>query len=162
MNRWTEPRNTLVQLAMNALNAVTLPTMSDYDKKRLYNERYFAYMVVTYLGKEIVIHGTPFQKEHILRLMKTVTYEWDEDNRVFTSDEILRSERCLHLTSEVLWSDEIADIVDETFEIVEEMNMTPLLERMAHELIFDVAPAIIQYGGEEQLTHLCSFMNHQN
>ena len=159
MNQWTETREDLVQLAMSVLNTVILPTMSVDDQNRLYNERYFAYMVITYLGKEIAIHGTPFQKEHIRHLMKKVSYEWDENNRVFSSDEIMRSGRCLHLTSEVVWSDEIADIVDETFEIRAEINMTPLLERMTYELIFDIAPAIIQYGNHEQLNHIEAFID---
>jgi hypothetical protein len=160
MDQWTETREGLVQLAMGALNTVTLPTMSVDDRNRLFNERYFAYMVISYLGKEIAIHGTPFQKEYILRLMKTVTYEWDENNRVFSSDDIIRSGRCLHLTSDgFVWSDEIADIVDETFEIRAEINMTPLLERMTYELIFDIAPAIIRYGDEAQLNHLEAFID---
>ena len=159
MNQWTETREGLVQLAVGALNTVILSTMSVDDRNRLYNERYFAYMVIAYLGKEIAIHGTPFQKEYILQLMKRVTYKWDENNRVFSTDEIIRSGRCLHLTSEVSWSDEIADIVDETFEIRAEINMTPLLEKMTHELIFDVAPAIIRYGDETQLNHLSEFID---
>lgn len=160
MNLWTETRETLVQMAMDSLNTSVVPTMSETEKNCLYNERYFAYMVVTYLGKEIAIHGTPFQKEHILRLMKSVTYEWDENNRVFYStDDIFPSGRVLHLTGGCMWSDEIADIVDETFEIRAEINMTPLLNRMTYELIFDVAPAIIQYGDEAQLTRLSEFID---
>ena len=160
MNQWTETRETLVQLAMDSLNISVVPTMSDAEKNCLYNERYFAYMVVTYLGKEIAIHGTPFQREHILRLMKSVNYEWDENNRVFYStDEIFPIGRVLHLTGGIMWSDEIADIVDETFEIRAEINMTPLLNRMTYELIFDIAPAIIQYGDEAQLTRLNVFID---
>lgn len=162
MNRWTVSREGLVQLAMVALNTFEVPTMSDDDKNRLYNERYFAYMVITYLGKEIAIHGTPLQKEQILRLMRTVTYEWDENNQVFSSDEITQCEQYLHLTSYgFVWSDEIDDIVDETFEIWTwtDINMTPLLERMIHEFIFDIAPAIMQYGDETQLTHLSEFID---
>lgn len=160
MNSWTDTRETLVQLATDSLNTSVVPTMSEAEKNCLYNERYFAYMVVTYLGKEIAIHGTPFQKEHILRLMTSVNYEWDENNRVFYStDDIFPSGRVLHLTDGLMWSDEIADIVDETFEIREEINMTPLLDRMTYELIFDIAPAIIQYGDEAQLTHLSAFID---
>jgi hypothetical protein len=159
-NQWTEIREGLVQLAMTALSKVVLPTTSDDEKNRIYNERYFAYMVITYLGKEIAIHGNASQKQYILHLMKKVTYEWDENNQVFTSNETTRSGRCLHLTTRgFVWSDEIADIVDETFEIRAEINMTPLLERMTYELIFDIAPAIIQYGDEAQLNHLSTFID---
>jgi len=161
MNQWTERREGLVQLAMVSLNTdILILPLSDDDKNRLYNERYFAYMVLTYLGKEIAIHGTPLQKEQILHLMRTVTYEWDEMNQVFSSDEIIRWGRCLHLTSnEFVWSDEISDIVNETFNIRSQFNMTPLMERMTHELIVDVAPAILQYGDESQRTRLSTFID---
>ena len=161
MNQWTERREGLVQLAMFSLNTdILILHLSDDDKNRLYNERYFAYMVLTYLGKEIAIHGTPLQKEQILRLLRTVTYEWDEMNQVFSSDEIIRWGRCLHLTSDgFVWSDEISDIVNETFNIRSQFNMTPLLDRMSHELIVDVAPAILQYGDESQRTRLTAFID---
>jgi hypothetical protein len=160
---WTVSRESLVQLAINALTMHIQPSMSENDKIRLHNERYFAYMVITYLGKEIAIHGPPSQKEYIHRLMKTVTYEWDENNLVFSSNEITRFNRCLHLTTyEFVWSDELADIVDETFEIRAEINMTPLLDEMTRELIFDIAPSIVRYGNEEQLMHLNAFMEIEN
>ena len=117
---WSESRQSLVQSAMQALNTIPM------EQNECYFECYFAYRVITYLGKEIAIHGTPFQKEHILHLMKLVSYEWDENNQVFTSDNI---SGYLHLTTSDVWSDEIADIVDETFQIRAEINMTPLLER---------------------------------
>jgi hypothetical protein len=145
---WTESRQSLVQSAMQALNTIPIDS-------RVYNECYFAYRVIAYLGKEIAIHGTPSQKEHILHLMKLVSYEWDENNQVFSSDR----SGYLHLTTSAVWSDEIADIVDETFQIRAEINMTPLLDRMTYELIFDVAPAIILYGNEEQLDRLSTFID---
>ena len=147
---WSESRQSLVQSAMQALNTIPM------DPSRVYSECYFAYRVITYLGKEIAIHGTPSQKEHILHLMKLVSYEWDENNQVFSSDN--RS-GYLHLTTSALWSDEIADIVDETFQIRAEINMSPLLDRMTYELIFDMAPAIILYGNEEQLNRLSTFID---
>jgi len=146
---WTESRQSLVQSAMQALNTIPI------DSSRVYSECYFAYRVITYLGKEIAIHGTPPQKEHILHLMKLVSYEWDENNQVFSSDR----SGYLHLTTSAVWSDEIADIVDETFQIRAEINMTPLLDRMTYELIFDVAPTIILYGNEEQLDRLSTFID---
>jgi hypothetical protein len=147
---WTESRKSLVQSAMQALNTIPI------NSSQVYSECYFAYRVITYLGKEIAIHGTPSQKEHILHLMKLVSYEWDENNQVFSSDN--RS-GYLHLTTSAVWSDEIADIVDETFQIRAEINMTPLLDRMTYELIFDVAPAIILYGNEELLDRLSTFID---
>ena len=147
---WTESRQSLVQYAMQALNTIPM------DPSQVYHECYVAYRVITYLGREIAIHGTLPQKEQILHLMKLVSYEWDENNQVFTSDN--RS-GYLHLTTSAVWSDEVADIVDETFQIRREINMTPLLDRMTHELIFDVAPAIILYGNEEQLVHLSTFID---
>ena len=151
---WTETRESLVQSAMQALNTIPM------EQNECYFECYFAYRVITYLGKEIAIHGTPFQKEHILHLMKLVNYEWDENNQVFTSNDIIG--KYLHLTTSDVWSDEIADIVDETFDIREKINMTPLLERMTHELVFDVAPAIILYGNEEQLARLNTFIDEHS
>jgi len=147
---WSESRQSLVQSAMQALNTIPM------EQNECYFECYFAYRVITYLGKEIAIHGIPFQKEHIIHLMKSVGYEWDENNQVFSSDNI---SGYLHLTTSAVWSDEIADIVDETFQIRAEINMTPLLDRMTYELIFDVAPAIILYGNEEQLDRLSIFID---
>jgi len=137
---------------MQALNTIPMAQ----HQNECYFECYFAYRVITYLGKEIAIHGIPFQKEHIIHLMKSVGYEWDENNQVFSSDNI---SGYLHLTTSAVWSDEIADIVDETFQIRAEINMTPLLDRMTYELIFDVAPAIILYGNEEQLVRLSTFID---
>ena len=148
---WTESRQSLVQSAMQALNTIPM----EQHQNECYFECYFAYRVITYLGKEIAIHGTPSQKEHILHLMKLVSYEWDENNQVFSSDR----SGYLHLTTSAVWSDEIADIVDETFQTRAEINMTPLLDRMTYELIFDVAPAIILYGNEEQLDRLSIFID---
>jgi hypothetical protein len=156
MDQWTETREELVQLAITTLNIPYHSSIPDYDRNRLYHERYFAYMVITYLGKEIAIHGTSFQKEHLLRMMKSVKYEWDENNQVFSSNE----NRCLHLTTgHFVWSDEIADIVDETFEIRERINMTPNVDKMSRGLILDIAPAIIQYGDDLQLDRLNEFID---
>jgi hypothetical protein len=158
---WTESRGALVQVALDTLNTPYLTTMDNEESRLLYLEKYVAYMVFSYLGKEIAIYGTPQQKERILFLMNYVKYAWDENNRIYIPLEIPRN-RMEHLTShECIWSEELSDSINVMFKI-REHPMTPLLNNMSKQMLFDIAPAIVYYGTESQLEHLETFIYTDN
>ena len=154
---WPESRRSIVQMALDALNVQYHPAMDNNETCHLFAEKYFAYIVFSYFGKEIAIHGTPEQKEHILFLMKWVNYTWDENNQVYRPLGEPR-DRMEHLTRyDFTWSDEISGIVDEIFKI-RSRPMTPLVNNMSRQMLFDIAPTIIHYGTESQLENLETFI----